>query len=191
MSLAAANREVYSLLKSGVRVTFNDPQRGQVDERVHVIDWNTPSKNDFFLASQFWISGHVYRRRADLVGFVNGIPLVFIELKATHRRLENAYKDNLRDYKDTIPHLFWYNGVIIVSNGSDSRIGSVTAEWEHFAEWKKINSEGEKGIVSLETMLPALASQRSCSISLRISRCFKKRVAASSSCWQRTTNSSA
>ena len=61
--------------------------------------------------------------------------------------------DNLRDYKNTIPQLFWYNAFIILSNGSDSRIGSLTAEWEHFAEWKKINSEGEQGVVSLETML--------------------------------------
>jgi len=153
MSLAAGNREVYSLLKNGVRVKYNDPQQGQVDETVHVIDWIHPGNNDFFLASQFWVSGPVYRRRADLVGFVNGLPLLFVELKASHKRLENAYKDNLRDYKDTIPHLLWPNGIIILSNGSESRISSVSAEWEHFAEWKRINREGEKGIVSLETML--------------------------------------
>jgi type I restriction enzyme R subunit len=87
------------------------------------------------------------------VGFVNGIPLVFIELKASHRRLENAFQDNLRDYKNTIPQLFWYNAFIILSNGSGSRIGSITSEWEHFSEWKRINEEGEMGIVSLETMI--------------------------------------
>ena len=87
------------------------------------------------------------------MGFVNGIPLVFIELKASHRRLENAFQDNLRDYKNTIPQLFWYNAFIILSNGSGSRIGSITSEWEHFSEWKRINEEGENGIVSLETMI--------------------------------------
>jgi len=95
----------------------------------------------------------MYTRRADLVGFVNGLPLVFVELKAAHKSIESAFRDNLRDYKTTIPQLFWYNALIILSNGSQSRIGSLTAEWEHFAEWKRINSEGEQGIVSLETMI--------------------------------------
>jgi len=154
MTPPAANREVYALLKNGVTVTFNDPKHGgQTVERVKVIDWDTPTNNDFFLASQFWVTGQVYKRRADLVGFVNGLPLLFVELKASHRQLEDAFRNNLRDYKTTIPQLFWYNAFIILSNGSQSRVGSITADWEHFSEWKKINSEGERGIVSLETML--------------------------------------
>lgn len=148
-----ANREVYKLLKAGVKVTYKNEDGEETDEVVKVIDWNNPENNYFLLASQLWISGEIYKRRADLVGFVNGIPLVFIELKSTARRLEHAYNDNLRDYKDTIPQLFWYNGLIILSNGSQSRIGSMSASWEHFAEWKKINSEGEEGVVSLETMI--------------------------------------
>ena len=95
----------------------------------------------------------MHTRRADLVGFVNGLPLLFIELKAVHRRLESAYNDNYTDYKDTIPHLLWYNGLVILSNGSESRLGSISAGWEHFAEWKKVESEAEKGRISLETML--------------------------------------
>lgn len=151
---ARANREVYELVKSGVRVKIQDPKGGgETDELVRLIDWDNPRNNDFFLASQFWIAGEMYTRRADLVGFVNGLPLVFIELKAAHRRLEHAYYGNLKDYKDTIPHTFWYNSVIILSNGSQSKIGSMTASWEHFADWKKITSEGEKGIISLETMI--------------------------------------
>src|SRR5205085_5151824 len=90
---------------------------------------------------------------ADLVGFVNGLPLVLVELKATQRRLEDAYQHNLRDYKDTIPRLFWYNAVIILSNGSQSRLGSLTSEWDHFSEWKRIAGEGEPAVVSLETLL--------------------------------------
>nr|QNO45934.1 hypothetical protein DMJHIOCL_00013 [Methanosarcinales archaeon ANME-2c ERB4] len=109
--------------------------------------------NDFFLASQFWVTGEMYKRRADLVGFVNGIPFLFIELKAPHKRLETAYTDNLTDYKDTIPHILWYNQLVILSNGSESKVGSATSEWEHFADWKKINDEGEEGIISLETMI--------------------------------------
>jgi type I restriction enzyme R subunit len=159
MSPANANREVYRLLKDGVKVAYRDARGQQVDDRARVIDWKDPLNNDFFLASQFWVSGEMYKRRADLVGFVNGLPLVFVELKAIHKRLESAYEGNLRDYKNSIPQVFWYNGFIILSNGSQSRIGSMTADWQHFAEWKKINSEGEEGIVSLETMIRGTCEQ--------------------------------
>lgn len=159
LSLANANREVYRLLKNGVNIRIRGEGDEEIDETVRVIDWNNPANNDFLLVSQFWIAGEMYKRRADLVGFVNGLPLVFIELKAAHKRLENAYRDNLRDYKDTIPQIFWYNAFIILSNGRQSRIGSITAGWEHFFEWKKISNEQEKGVVSLETMIRGTCEQ--------------------------------
>ncbi len=153
MSLAHANREIYKLLKDGVRVSFQNDDGEETDETVRVIDWNDPANNDYFLASQFWVSGNIYKRRADLVGFVNGLPLLFIELKKSHGKLEHAYKHNLKDYKATIPQLFWFNSLIILSNGSQAKVGSVTAGWEHFSDWKRINSEGEQGIISLETVI--------------------------------------
>jgi len=155
MSMTAANREVYQLLKDGVKVNTPSGEEGydEKTEVVRIIDWKEPWNNDFFLASQFWVTGEMYKRRADLVGFVNGIPLVLVELKAVHKQIENAFNRNLKDYKDTIPHLFWYNGFIILSNGTDSKIGSISAEWEHFNDWKKIDNEGEEGIISLETMI--------------------------------------
>ena len=154
LSATAANREIYHLLKNGVRIPVSDPDGdGETVEVVRLVDWDLPTNNDFLLCSQFWITGEMHTRRADLVGFVNGLPLLFIELKAAHRRLETAFTGNLRDYKDTVPQLFWPNALIILSNGSQSRVGSVTAGWEHFAEWKKVGSEDEAGRVSLETML--------------------------------------
>ncbi len=170
LSLNHANREVYQLLKDGVKVplafTANRPAvartregRGAEGEgepeavTLRVIDWEHPARNDFFLASQFWITGDTYKRRADLIGFVNGLPLVFIELKASHRRLRTAFDDNLRDYKTTIPQVFWYNAFIVLSNGSQSKLGSLTSEWDHFSDWKKIDNESEPGAISLETML--------------------------------------
>ena len=154
MSLAEANRDIYRLMKDGVKVTVSEPDgEGETVETVRVIDWEKPDNNDFFLASQFWIAGEMYTRRTDLLGFVNGLPLVFIELKGIDKKVKAAYTDNLTDYKDTIPQLFWYNALILLSNGTDSRVGSLTSSWEHFAEWKKINSEGEEGVVSLETVL--------------------------------------
>lgn len=154
MSMAAANREIYSLIKNGIRIPVPDPGGdGETIEVIRIIDWDHPEKNDFLICSQLWITGEMHTRRADLVGFVNGIPLLIFELKAAHRRLETAFTGNIRDYKDTIPQLFWPNALIILSNGSQSRVGSVTAGWEHYAEWKKIGSEDETGRVSLETMI--------------------------------------
>jgi type I restriction enzyme R subunit len=150
---AAANRDVYHLLKNGVKVSVRGDDEQETTETVRVIDWDDHTHNDYFLAWQFWISGEMYKRRADLVGFVNGIPLVFAELKAPQKDIEDAFHDNLRDYMNTIPQLFWYNAFIILSNGTDSRIGSITAEWDQFSEWKRINQEGEKGVVSFETMV--------------------------------------
>ena len=153
LPLVAANQNVYDLIKDGVKVKFKDDEGRQREETVRVMDWEHPEENDFLLTSQFWVTGNIYTRRTDLLGFVNGLPLVFIELKASHRQLEHAFQDNLRDYKETIPQLFWYNALIILSNGSATRLGSLSAEWEHFNEWKRINSEGEKGIISLDTVL--------------------------------------
>lgn len=154
MSLVAANREIYTQIRDGVKVKIRDPENGgERHETVRVIDWDHSSKNDFLLVSQFWITGDMYTNRADLVGFVNGIPLLFIELKAAHRNLKTAFDNNLKHYKDTVPQLFWPNGFIVLSNGSESKVGSITGEWGHFADWKKINSEGEKGVISLETII--------------------------------------
>ena len=119
MAPAQANREVYRLLKDGVRVKIADADgQGETVETVRVIDWDDPISNDFLLVSQFWVTGEMYTRRADLVGFVNGIPMVFIELKAAHARLETAYTGNLSDYKNAIPQLFWYNpySTVVVEN---------------------------------------------------------------------------
>lgn len=162
-----ANREVYSLLKKGVKLSLRESAGeqggwtapGESDdedtETVRVIDWNgdDPTANDFLLVSQFWVKGDIYTRRADLVLFVNGLPLVLFELKSSHTRLSHAFENNLRDYKASIPQLFWYNAFIILSNGHDSKIGSITAGWEYFFDWKKINDEGEQGVVSLETLI--------------------------------------
>ena len=161
ISPAVANREIYDLIKNGIRIHIPDPESGgDTVEVVRIIDWDDHRNNDYLLCNQFWVTGEMHTRRVDLVGFVNGLPLILMELKATHRRLESAFNANLRDYKDTIPQIFWYNTFIILSNGSQSRIGSMTAGWEHFAEWKRIGSEDEQGRVSLEVMLRGTCEPR-------------------------------
>jgi type I restriction enzyme R subunit len=154
LSMAAANREIHHLLRNGVKVTIPDREgEGEKVETVRLMNWTDQTNNDFLLVSQFWVVGEMYTRRADLVGFVNGMPLLFVELKASHKQVETAYTGNLADYKDAIPQLFWFNAFIILSNGSEAKVGSITSEWGHFNDWKKINSEGEEGIISLETVL--------------------------------------
>lgn len=153
MSLVAANQEVYKMIKDGVKVEAQNEIGENEDYLIKVVDFKNESNNDFLLASQLWISGDIYKRRADLVGFINGLPLIFMEVKATHKNIRDAYDNNLKDYKQAIPQLFWYNAFIILSNGAESKIGSITSGFEHFNEWKKINSEGEKGVVSLETII--------------------------------------
>jgi type I restriction enzyme R subunit len=148
-----ANREVYGLLKGGVLVDVRADDGSRTKEFARIIDWRNPANNQFFLASEFWIAGDMYRRRCDLMGFVNGIPLLLVELKAVHKNLKNAFDDNLNDYRYAIPQLFVQNGLVMLSNGSATRIGSTFAPWEHFFEWKRINDEGEKGVVSLETAI--------------------------------------
>jgi type I restriction enzyme R subunit len=154
MTLASANREIYHLLKEGVAVSMPDlAQGGQKSERVRLVDWAQPEQNDFLLVSQFSVTGTLYTCRPDLVGFVNGLPLLVVEFKKPGVPARAAFDENLTHYKQQIPALFWYNALLIVSNGTDSRAGSLTATWERFFEWKRIAREDEPRRVSLEVML--------------------------------------
>ncbi len=105
MSLAKASQDVYHLIKQGIRIEYRDDQGNQKIDRVKVIDWDHPKENDFLLVSQLWVKGPMHQKRPDLVGFMNGIPLLFMELKEPSVDLKHAYQNNPRDYKDTIPHL--------------------------------------------------------------------------------------
>ncbi|MBU6186772.1 MAG: type I restriction endonuclease subunit R [Cyanobacteria bacterium REEB444] len=154
MSLEAANREVYRLLKEGVPVSIPDREHGgQKTERLRVVDWEHPERNDFLLVSQLSVVGSLYTCRPDLVGFVNGLPWVVIELKKPGVPARAAFDENLTHYKKEIPQLFWFNALLIASNGTDSRVGSLTADWERFFEWKRVEHEDEPRRVSLEVML--------------------------------------
>lgn len=154
MSLEAANREVYGLLKDGIPVSVPDREHGgQKTERLRVVDWEQPENNDFLLVSQFSVTGALYTCRPDLVGFVNGLPWVVIELKKPGVPARAAFDENLTHYKQQIPVLFWTNALMIASNGTDSRVGSLTADWGRWVEWKRIEREDEPRRVSLEVML--------------------------------------
>ncbi|MGB4876576.1 MAG: type I restriction endonuclease, partial [Candidatus Competibacter sp.] len=158
MSLEAANREIHERLKEGINVSIPDRDGGgQKIARLRIIDWEQPRDNDFLLVSQFIVTGALYTCRPDLVGFVNGLPWLVIELKKPAVPTRAAFDDNLTHYKQQIPALFWFNALLIASNGLDSRVGSLTADWERFFEWKRIEREDEPRRVSLEVILRGVA----------------------------------
>ena len=103
--------------------------------------------------------GDLYRRRADIIGFVNGLPLLFIECKNIHRNLQAAFERNYSDYRDTIPHLFHHNAIVLFGNGEKAKLGSITSKWEHFHEWKRLD-EAEPGVVDMETLLKGVCDKQ-------------------------------
>lgn len=158
-TLLATNRDKYDLLKDGVQVTFHNEEGERVTERLRFIDFDNPERNHFLCVREMWVKGALYRRRPDIIGFVNGIPLLFIECKNIHKQLRAAYDKNLSDYRDTVPHLFHHNAVVMLCNGDEGQIGSVVGKWEHFHEWKRL-AEEDSGVVDMETMLKGLCEKR-------------------------------
>ena len=163
-TLNRTNKEKYELIKSGVKVSFTNDKGELTKKTLKVFDFNNPDNNHFLAVRQLEVTGELYNRRPDVIGFVNGIPLVFFELKAHNRDLRHAYADNLKDYKDTIPHLFHTNAFVILSNGIDTqdnsgtKIGTITSPYKFFHEWKRI-SENVEGVVSLDTTIRGTCSK--------------------------------
>ncbi|NVK43183.1 MAG: type I restriction endonuclease subunit R [Oceanospirillaceae bacterium] len=157
-NIVAVNKEKYSLHKNGVEVSFHNDKGEREKKRLRLFDFDNYENNHFLLVREFWIKGDIYRRRADLVGFVNGIPLLFMEVKNVHKDIRAAYEQNLADYKDTVPHLFYHNAFIILGNGIDAKIGSVSSKFEHFNDWKRLK-ESEPGVVDMETLLKGTCSK--------------------------------
>jgi type I restriction enzyme, R subunit len=157
-SLLSNNFDKYRLFKDGVPVSFQDSNGEIKKERLRVFDFDDAGNNHFLAVRELWVQGSLYRRRIDIAGFVNGIPLLFVECKNIHKDLENAYVKNLADYKDTIPYFFHHNAVIMLANGEKAKVGSITAGYEHFHDWKRL-SESDPGIVDMETLLKGVCDK--------------------------------
>jgi len=157
-SLMQINEEKYFLLLDGIPVTVRRPDGRTEPKRAMVIDFQNPTENRFLAVKEMKIHGDLYRRRTDIVGFVNGLPLLFVELKNTTVDVQNAYTDNYTDYLDTIPHLFYYNAFLMLSNGVEAKVGTLGSKYEFFHEWKRL-SEQEAGSVALETMLRGICKK--------------------------------
>ncbi len=155
LSLPRANQELYALLRDGVPVEVRSDDGGAETVRVRVIDWDEPRNNSYVAVREFELRGDVYTKRADLVGFVNGLPLVFVELKSPDVPLRAAHEGNFSDYRTTIPRLFHFNALVIFANGGDARLGTITAAWEHFKPWKRVAREDEPPTPGQATLLRA------------------------------------
>ena len=151
-SLLQINEEKYFLIRDGIPVTVKKPNGRNETRKAKVIDFNEPDNNHFLAVKELKIHGDTYRRRTDIVGFVNGLPLLFVELKRNDVDVENAYIENYTDYLDTIPFLFHYNAFLMLSNGMEAKVGTLGSKYEFFHEWKRL-SEADEGNVALETML--------------------------------------
>ncbi len=136
------NYRNYKKIRDKIQVKIRRNGRDDFDF-VQLIDFENPENNTFTAVSQMWIQGHYNYRRPDILIFVNGLPLVFIELKNSIIKIEEAYNKNLLNYKNDIPNLFAFNQICVLSNGLETRLGSFTATYDYFFEWLKVESEKE------------------------------------------------
>ncbi len=157
-SLLQINEEKYFLIRDGIPVTVKKPGGRTETKNAVVIDFQNPGNNHFLAIKELKIHGDLYRRRTDIVGFVNGLPLLFVELKKNTVDVRDAYTNNYTDYLDTIPHLFYYNAFLILSNGTEAKVGTLGSKYEFFHEWKRL-SEQDQGSVALETMLRGICKK--------------------------------
>ncbi|RZA08129.1 MAG: type I restriction endonuclease subunit R, partial [Moraxellaceae bacterium] len=152
MSPINANRELYGFIRDGVPVFYEDANGVKQQELVQLTDFSAPNPNEarnhYLAVQQLWVKSTVQApqaayRRPDVILYVNGLPLVFIELKNSNIKLRSAYDDNVVSYKNDIPQLFHCNVFCVLSNAIDTKVGSFTAGWEHFFNWLRVEDEKE------------------------------------------------
>ena len=159
-SLIQHNKEFYGFIRGGVPVEWRDAAGETRHAHVRVIDFREVGNNRVLAGRELKFQGvrvpH-YNRRADLVCFVNGLPLVFIELKAVYKNIRAGFDDNLTDYmsEHSIAQAFHHNAFLVVSNGDAARYGSITSKWEHFVEWKR-NEEKDKARLDAQALLDGM-----------------------------------
>ena len=158
-NLIESNEEFYKILTEGIAEEYQKTSE-TVGARVRLIDFENPLNNDFAACNQFTVTENQVTKRPDIVLFINGLPLVVIELKNPadeHATIHKAFTQ-LQTYKETIPGLFCYNGVLVVSDGLDAKAGALTSGWSRFMRWKTVDGEKEdsKTTPLLETTIKGM-----------------------------------
>ena len=137
------NYSLYQKIRNGIKVPIR--KNGKEDfDIVKLIDFDAILLNDFHCVNQMWIKGHYRYRRPDVLLFVNGLPVVFIELKNSTVKIEEAYNKNLTSYRQDIPNIFAFNQICVLSNGLQTKIGAWGSKFEFFFEWLRVDDEKEK-----------------------------------------------
>lgn len=139
-SLLAANRAFHKLLVGGVPVQYQKDGETRGDF-VRLIDWAHPEKNEWWAVNQFTIKGPHKTRRPDIILFINGLPLVLLELKNPADENANIWKafDQIETYKEQAPDVFQYNEVLVISDGTEALMGSLSSNAERFMAWRTID----------------------------------------------------
>lgn len=137
------NYKYYNKIRNGIKVKTRNQHHEDFDI-VRLIDFDHVDNNDFHCVNQMWIKGHFNYRRPDVLLFINGLPVVFIELKNSTVKIDEAYAKNLVSYRKDIPNIFAFNQICVLSNGLKTKIGAWNAGYEYFFEWLRVDSEKEK-----------------------------------------------
>ncbi len=160
--LIANNETFHRFLTEGINVSYQKDghQRGDL---VWLIDFENPENNDFVVANQFTVIENEVNKRPDLILFVNGIPLVVIELKNPadeNATIRSAFKQ-LQTYKELIPALFTYNGILVISDGLEAKAGSLSADYSRFMAWKSSdgNKEASPLVSEMETLIKGMLNK--------------------------------
>jgi len=163
-TLVRTNRTFHNLLRDGVDVSYKRPDGSTKHDKVWLVDFSDVRANDWRAVNQFTVIEGGHNRRPDLVVFVNGLPLGLVELKNAANEgtdIWSAYKQ-LQTYKAQIPTLLRYNAALVVSDGLQARMGSLTASEECFKVWRTINGEDDapKGSLELEVLVRGVFERR-------------------------------
>jgi type I restriction enzyme R subunit len=160
--LVANNESFHRMLVDGIDVPIQS-EEGERYEKVWLFDFDDPNDNDFLAVNQFTVIENNIERRPDVVLFVNGIPLLILELKNLadeNATIHTAY-DQFQTYEDQLPSLFRYNEILVISDGIDARAGTITSEWERFMQWKTIDGEKpRKGVTEIEVLLRGICEKQ-------------------------------
>ena len=141
--LVDTNYKLYQQIRNGIKIDVR--RNGKADfDFVKLVDFDNPENNTFTAVSQMWIQGSLYYRRPDVLIFINGLPMVFIELKNSIVKVAEAYNKNLKDYLKDIPNLFAFNQICVLSNGLETKLGAFNSTFDYFFEWLKVEDEKEE-----------------------------------------------
>lgn len=133
------NKKFYELLRDGVPIENRNENGEMVSRTAKIFNYDEPGKNFFVAVREFWMTSRIDKEnmRADLIGFVNGIPLLFTEFKRVDIDVKTAYLDNYKRSIEHFPYLFYYNAFSILSNGEEAKMGTIGALFKFFSEWKR------------------------------------------------------